>query len=79
MKWNEILHFYSQQKSGVINWSQKFIIYLIIVTGYWTDNGAFYYYNTLGENKTYEDTFLELNNYFTNQRDLWKIKLTDSI
>ena len=39
------------------------------ILGYWTDNGAFYYYNTLGENTTYEDTLLELNDYFTQERN----------
>jgi hypothetical protein len=36
--------------------------------GYWTDNGAFYYYNTLGENISYEQTLLELHKHFNDTR-----------
>ena len=32
--------------------------------GYWTDNGAYYYYQTLGPNITYEDTLIKLNEEF---------------
>ena len=32
--------------------------------GYWTDNGAYYYYQTMGPNITYEDTLIELNEEF---------------
>ena len=32
--------------------------------GYWTDNGAYYYYKTLGPNITYEDTLIKLNQEF---------------
>ena len=35
--------------------------------GYWTDNGAFYYYNT-EVNKTYEQTLFDLKDYFTNEQ-----------
>lgn len=31
--------------------------------GYWTDNGAYYYYNTLPE-LNYENTMIEMSNYF---------------
>ena len=31
--------------------------------GYWTDNGAYYYYHTM-ENKSYQDTIVELHQQF---------------
>lgn len=34
-----------------------------VISGYWTDNGAFYYYHTL-EGKNYEETLIELTDYF---------------
>ena len=34
-------------------------VWLIFLSGYWTDNGAYYYYKTL-EGLNYEDTLIEL-------------------
>jgi hypothetical protein len=36
----------------------------LLTTGYWTDNGAYYYYHTLNANTTYEDTLIGLNKEF---------------
>ena len=36
------------------------------ILGYWTANGAFYYYNTI-QGLNYEDTLIELANYFKAQ------------
>ena len=33
--------------------------WVIFLSGYWTDNGAYYYYKTL-EGLNYEDTLIEL-------------------
>ena len=35
------------------------IVWVIFLSGYWTDNGAYYYYKTL-EGLNYEDTLIEL-------------------
>ena len=37
-----------------------FKLHLKFFSGFWTDNGAYYYYKTLGPNVNYEDTLIEL-------------------
>ena len=49
---------------AMISFGQAAFLFATFFEGYWTDNGAYYYYQTLGPNITYEDTLIKLNEEF---------------
>ena len=53
-RWGEIIRLYSGKSTG-----NSHDDYVSNFLGYWTDNGAYYYYNPL-PNLNYEETIIEI-------------------